>query len=56
MDGINNQGYNLTKGEVAVLTYTDNLCFIAEPPDQLQEILDRVQEFAAWANCSSRPL
>jgi len=48
IDGVNEQGYSFIQGEVAVLAYADDLCFIAETPDRLQEMLDRAQEFVAW--------
>ena len=48
IEGINQEGYNFTHGEVSVLAYTDDLCFIAESHTCLQEMLHRAQEFVGW--------
>ena len=45
---VNKEGYNFTQGEVAVLAYAGDLCFIADTPNHLQEMLDWAQEFAIW--------
>ena len=46
--GVNSDGYDFINGEVAVLAYADNLCFIAETPEWLQEMLDCAQQFVGW--------
>ena len=36
-------------GRVAVLSYADGLCLMADSAEQLQQMLDWTKEFADWA-------
>jgi len=54
VEGVDGEGYNFTAGKVAVLAYADDLCFITETAEQLQDVLNRAQELQPGQACSLR--
>ena len=42
-------GYLFDEFTLKVLAYADDLCLVANPPEELQALLKRAEEFASWA-------